>query len=212
MSMSLRDQLLAAGLVSQKQVRDAERQQQHQQREQQHAKQKQRPAHDQRGGTSKPGQAVPVDGRRADVAAAVTAPTPATRHASAQSAKVARDLALNKKQRDKAEQKARAAQIKQLIAQNRVARGETEERYNFVDGGRVRFIAANADIRRRLLAGELVIVRHDGVHDVVPAAIAQRIRERDERAVINAVPSAAAPTAPIDDPYKDFAVPDDLMW
>jgi uncharacterized protein YaiL (DUF2058 family) len=140
----------------------------------------------------------------------------ALRQASAQSAKVARDLALNKKQREKAEQKARAAQIKQLIEQNRVPRGDSDERYNFLDGGRVKFIGVNAEIRRRLMAGELVIVRHDRSHEVVPAATAERIRERDPRAVIaaasNASPAAASEGPAVDDAYKDFAVPDDLMW
>jgi uncharacterized protein YaiL (DUF2058 family) len=136
----------------------------------------------------------------------------ALRHASAQSAKVARDLALNKKQQEKAAQRARAAQIKQLIEQNRVPRGESDERFNFVDGGRVKFIGVNADIRRRLMAGELVIVRHERIYEVVPAATAQRIKERDARAVVPAVAAAAPDVAPVDDAYKDFAVPDDLMW
>jgi len=237
MSMSLRDQLLAAGLVSQKQVREAERQQQHQQREQ--SKHKRRPpVHAGQTATagSNPtgGKAAGAQAAGATAAAANPAGAPgargahgsgggaplspaassALRHASAQSAKVARDLALNKKQQEKAEQKARAAQIKQLIEQNRVPRGDSDERYNFLDGGRVKFIGVNAEIRRRLMAGELVIVRHDRSHEVVPAATAERIRERDPRAVIApALPTATATDSPpVDDAYKDFAVPDDLMW
>ncbi len=209
MSMSLRDQLLAAGLVSQKQVRDAERQQQHEQRGQQRGQQKR--------ANQPPQQKHPppanAAARTAPSAAApgVALPSALARQASAQSAKVARDLELNRRQQEKAQKKARAAQIRQLIEQNRVPRGDTEERYNFVDGGRVRFISANADIRRRLIAGELVIVRHERTHEVVPAAIGQRIRERDEHAVISAA-SAAPPTTPLDDAYKGFEVPDDLMW
>jgi uncharacterized protein YaiL (DUF2058 family) len=247
MSMSLRDQLLAAGLVSQKQVREAERQQQHQQREQ--SKHKRRPpvhagqtAKSPGHGASAPpganaagGSAAGAKAAGATAAAANPARAPgargghgaggaaplspsasaALRHASAQSAKVARDLALNKKQQEKAEQKARAAQIKQLIEQNRVPRGDSEERYNFLDGGRIKFIGVNAEIRRRLMAGELVIVRQDRIYDVVPAATAERIRERDARAVIAAAaaPAAAAADGPtVDDAYKDFVVPDDLMW
>jgi uncharacterized protein YaiL (DUF2058 family) len=224
MSMSLRDQLLAAGLVSQKQVREAERQQQHQQREQ--SKHKRRPpVHAGQtataGGNAAGGTAAGAKAAGATAAAANPARAPVARGghgaggASAQSAKVARDLALNKKQQEKAEQKARAAQIKQLIEQNRVPRGDSDERYNFLDGGRVKFIGVNAEIRRRLMAGELVIVRHDRIHEVVPAATAERIRERDPRAVIAPATSSGATTPdgpPVDDAYKDFAVPDDLMW
>jgi uncharacterized protein YaiL (DUF2058 family) len=44
----------------------------------------------------------------------------------------------------------------------------------------------------------------------VPAAIAEKIRERDERAVVKLNQSET----PVDenDPYKDFVVPDDLKW
>jgi uncharacterized protein YaiL (DUF2058 family) len=221
MSMSLREQLLAAGLVSQKQVRDAERHEQHQQREQ--AKHQRRPPAAKGQGAKTPGPGATAGNARParpDAAGATSAAathaaatSAALRHASAQSAKVARDLALNKKQQEKAEQRARAAQIKQLIEQNRVPRGATDERFNFVDGGRVKFIGVTADIRRRLMAGELVIVRHERIYEVVPAATAQRIKERDARAVVPAV-AAGGPVdvPPVDDAYKDFAVPDDLMW
>jgi uncharacterized protein YaiL (DUF2058 family) len=229
MSMSLRDQLLAAGLVSQKQVREAERQQQQQERAQQQSRQKRPPGRHEQA-TKKPGHAAPADrasgqalpGNATPSAAAASdrkgpaiggaIPNAAARHAAAQSAKVARDLALNKKQQEKAQQRARAAQIKQLIEQNRLPRAESDERYNFIDGGRIRFIAANVDIRRRLISGDLFIVRHDGMYDVVPAAIAQRIRERDQHAVIKAAAADTTQTPPVDDAYKDFAVPDDLMW
>lgn len=233
MSMSLRDQLLAAGLVSQKQVRDAERQQQHEQRgqNQQRAQQlkrgQQAPRHKQSAPAGQgprsneavqrnpPDSATVTRESGATGSAAVGAlPSAVARQASAQSAKVARDLALNKKLREKAEKKARAAQIRQLIEQNRVPREPTDERYNFVDGGRVRCVSANAEIRRRLLTGELQIVRHGVGHEVVPAAIAQRIRERDEHAVVHVASTddvVEADTS-VDDAYKDFAVPDDLMW
>ena len=177
MSMSLRDQLLAAGLVTAKQAREAERQQQRQQL----------PKH-----------------KRESVAEQPQASRPA------QSAKVARDQALSRQQQEKAERKARQAQIRQLVEQNKLPKLETEEFYNFVDGNRVRRIWADASIRERLGRGEIAIVRHDGRHELVPAAIAARIRERDERAVI---PSAVAPdSAQSDEAYKEFTVPDDLIW
>jgi len=63
------------------------------------------------------------------------------------------------------------------------------------------------------MAGELVIVRHERIYEVVPAATAQRIKERDARALVPAVAAAQpADVPPVDDAYKDFAVPDDLMW
>jgi uncharacterized protein YaiL (DUF2058 family) len=36
------------------------------------------------------------------------------------------------------------------------------------------------------------------------------VHEREPRAVVP--PPAEQPTTPVDDAYKDFVVPDDLMW
>ena len=180
MSMSLRDQLLQAGLISKKQANEAERRQQHQERQQ----------------PSK---------RRHDVPPERPAAPPA-----AQGAKAARDQALNRQQHEKAEKKARLAQIKQLIDQNRLPAVEGGESYNFVDGTKIRRIAVDASIRGRLTRGEIAIVRHAGGYDLVPAAIAARIRERDERAFITS--GSGNDAAPADDAYREFSVPDDLMW
>jgi uncharacterized protein YaiL (DUF2058 family) len=177
MSMSLRDQLLKAGLVTAKQAKEAERQEQRQ-----HL-----PKH-----------------KRAAASEQVVPP----RHV--QSAKAVHDQALNRRQQEKAEKKARQAQIRQLIEQNRLPKLETEEFYNFVDGNKIRRIWADASTRERLGRGEIAIVRHDGRYDVVPAAIASRIRERDDRAVIAS--GAVKESSHSDEAYQEFSVPDDLIW
>jgi uncharacterized protein YaiL (DUF2058 family) len=126
------------------------------------------------------------------------------------SAKAARDQALNRQQQEKAEKKARLAQIKQLIEQNRLPTVENGEYYNFVDGSKVRRIVVNTSIRERLRRGEIAIVRHEGRYDLVPTAIATRIRERDEGALINS--GVGKEISPSDEAYPGFPVPDDLIW
>lgn len=183
MSLSLRDQLLKAGLVSQKQVKEAERQEQRQKQQAQHGK----------------------HGAKHNRPPVVEPPV-----RSVDPAKAARDQELNRRKQEKAQKKALAAQIKQLIEQNRLPQSDGDEPYNFVDGNKIRRIAVNAAARERLGRGDLVIVRQDGGYDLVPASIASRIRERDERAV---VPVTVAPeTAALDDAYQQFSVPDDLIW
>jgi uncharacterized protein YaiL (DUF2058 family) len=168
--------LLQAGLGNKKQSKEAERQVRQQERERQ-----QRPK-DQRGTASR-GQ---LEAQRAQLA------------------KAARDQKLSRQSLEQADKKARRAQIAQLIEQNRLPRAQTEERYNFVDGSKVRVIAADQSVRERLGRGEIAIVRGNAGYELVPADVAARFRVRDETAVVKcgADPGSAA----------DDGVPEDLMW
>lgn len=189
MSLSLRDQLLQAGLLDPKKAQ----QQQQQTREQRHQ-------------------------RREQTKKAPSAPDPrvvAQQKAAAE--KAARDAELNRKQQDKQEQKARRAQVKQLIEQHRVPKiTESEELYNFVDGKRIRRLPVDRPMREKLIAGTWVIVRCDGRYEIVPSDIAARIVERDPHAGLRppeaAAVAAGAPASDEEDPYRDHKVPDDLMW
>ena len=129
----------------------------------------------------------------------------------AQAAKNARDRELNREQQARIAARARRAELRQIIQQHRVAKPETDEYFNFVDDGKVRRIPVDASLRARLVAGTLVVARCDGRYDLVPAEAAALLRERDPAAVI-ALDSPPAPAAPADDPYREFAVPDDLTW
>src|SRR5580693_7670954 len=182
-SLSLRDQLLQAGLVNEQQVKEAERQAQRRQ----YQGQKHQPREQRNGPTA------------AEIAA--------KKHAEA---KAARDQELNRKQQEKAQRKALYAQIKELVSQNRIARPDVEETYNFIDGGKVRRIRADAALRERVTRGEVVLVRCEGRYELVPPAIAQMIRERDPRAVV--APGQSSTVEVVDEAYKDFVVPDDLIW
>lgn len=185
MSMSLREQLLAAGLGKKQAAEQAERKAKEQERR---AKEQERRAKEQQ--------------RIAQAQAA---------QAAAQTAKATRAQALQQRRQEEADRKERWAQIRQLIEQHRLPKVESDEYFNFVSRGKVRRLAVDAPLRERIVGGELVIVRCEGRHDVVPSDIAQRIRGYDARAVISLQESASA-TPSEDDPYKDYVVPDDLKW
>jgi uncharacterized protein YaiL (DUF2058 family) len=44
----------------------------------------------------------------------------------------------------------------------------------------------------------------------VPAETGERVKEREPRAVVNTADKVES--TPVDDAYKDFVVPDDLVW
>jgi uncharacterized protein YaiL (DUF2058 family) len=171
MSMSLREQLLAAGFGKKKAAEQAERKAREQAREQQRVAQVQ----------------------------------------AAQAAKAARAQALQQRRKEEADRKERWTQIKQLIEQHRLPKVESDEYFNFVSRGKVRRLAVDAPLRERIISGEVVIVRCEGRHDVVPRDVGERIRGCDARAVIS-LEDSAGDAPPADDPYKDYVVPDDLKW
>ena len=185
MSMSLREQLLQAGfgkkLEAERQAKEQERRAQEQQRR---AQEQQRKAKEQQ--------------RIAQVQAA-------------QAAKAARAQAQQQRRQEEADRKERWMRIKQLIEQHRLPKLETDDYFNFVSRGKVRRLAVDTPLRERIIGGEVIIVRCEGKHDVVPRDIGERIRECDARAVIN-LQDTARDIPSEDDPYKDFVVPDDLKW
>jgi len=53
-------------------------------------------------------------------------------------------------------------------------------------------------------------VHLEGRYDIVPTEVADKIRARDASCVV----TLRAPASEVveEDPYKEFPVPDDLMW
>jgi uncharacterized protein len=180
MSDSLRDQLLKAGLVTENKVKRAYQADEQRRRQ------------------------VKSEGK----SRATPAPPSAAQHVQAQ--KVARDQELNRRQQEKAQRRALRAQVEQMVEQARLPRLESDDYYSFVSGGKVCRVAVDVQRRKDICEGKLAIVRYRGHHEVVPADAAQRIRERDEKALISRDENLKVPAE--DDPYKDFVVPDDLTW
>ena len=183
MSMSLREQLLAAGLGSKQQAKNA-RDHQHQQQRQPRPK---------------------------------GAPTPSATPAAdlAHAEKLARDRELNRRQQAKAEARALLGQIRQWADQDKLPPVQSDEAFSFVDEGKVRRVRVDAERRGQIQRGEVVIIRVGDRYEQLRATAAERIRQRDASVVIDLGPTHAAPAeaAPQgEDPYKDFVVPDDLVW
>ena len=179
MAISLRDQLLKAGLVNEKQAKQVSKEKQKQQR------------------LEHKGQ---IEKDQSQKLAAQ----------QAMAEKAARDQELNRQQQEKVEQKARAAQIKQLIEVSRLPKLTTEDYYNFVDDKKVKRLSVNKLMRDKLSSGSLAIVRHGGGYEVIPREAALKIQERDAQRVVLLNTPTEAPDA--DDPYAAYQVPDDLMW
>lgn len=117
---------------------------------------------------------------------------------------------LNAQRDAAATQKAIAAQITQMVQQNRQNKGAGDIAYNFTHNNKIDRIYVSAAVQAHLMAGRLVIVRHGGATELVPRVIADKIAERDASLVVRVNKTTTEVDA--DDPYAAFQIPDDLMW
>lgn len=178
--MSMRDQLLKAGLVDEKKLKEVKKAK-HQQTKSRKGKNK--------GGA--------VDEAR--LAAE-----------KARAEKVERDRQLNLQHKQEAEQRAIAAQVRQIVEMNRQEKGAGDIAYNFTDGAKVARLYVTEQQQKQLGNGRLCIVKFDGVYELIPTSAAEKIRQRDTAITILSNQPTEQPDG--DDPYADYKVPDDLMW
>ena len=184
MGNALRDQLLKAGLVNEKQLKQA-------------VKEKQKDLQRQQGQGK--GNAQEEEKRRAQ---------------QAQAEKAERDRLLNLQRQEQAGKKAAAAQIRQLVEQNRQPKEDGDTPYNFVDGGKVKRLFLSEKLRQRIGSGQLIIVRLDKGYELVQPDVAEKIQARDPDGIVlwNDAKQKPATETGSSDPYAQFQVPDDLMW
>ena len=128
-----------------------------------------------------------------------------------QAEKVERDREINRQQHEVAEQKAIAAQIKQLIEMNRINRDKGDATYQFVDAAKIKKINVTPQLLDQLSRGRIAIVKLQDRYELVPAVVAQKIEQRDP-AVVLVRNDGVQEEVDEDDPYADYKIPDDLMW
>ena len=125
--------------------------------------------------------------------------------------KAERDRELNRQQRADAEKKAIQAQVIQLIRMNRIDRRGGDVAYQFTDGTKIKKIYVTAKLQDELSRGRLAIARLEESYELLPAAAAQKIMQRDHESIV-LLNSADQGQVDDDDPYADYQIPDDLMW
>jgi len=179
LATSLQEQLLKAGLVDQKKVKQAKKDKRKTDKQQRHSK---------------------------------TSVVDETKQAARQALKdkAERDRQLNEERNQRAERRAVIAQIKQLIDMNKIARGEGDMPYNFVDNKKVKKLYVTEDQHRLLSKGQLAIAIFQKSYELIPAPVAHKIAERDASCVSIVNDSNAIEDA--EDEYADYKIPDDLMW
>ena len=134
----------------------------------------------------------------------------------ARTEKAERDRALAAERKAQAQAAELRAQARQIIQDRKVPRsGEVE--YRFTVDGAIRSLLVSDDLRGKLAAGALVIVRIDERFELLPRVAAEKVRERAPAMIVldhgqAAGGEVAAATSEDDAYYAQFKVPDDLVW
>jgi uncharacterized protein len=131
----------------------------------------------------------------------------------ARAEKAERDRELNRQRDLELQQKAIAAQIKQLIENHRQPKGagQNDVEYNFTHGKLIKKIRVSKTVQEQIIRGVLAVVKLGEGYELVPRIVADKIAQRDQHAVVVAN-TKSAQQMDEDDPYKDYVIPDDLMW
>lgn len=123
----------------------------------------------------------------------------------------ARARELNKQRTEAFNKKDLAGQVRQLIHENKVDRRAGEIAYKFTRESKIRQIMVTPPQQEKVISGQLVIVSAKERFELVPKNIAEQIEKRIPGTVV--LQNQRKEEAPAeDDPYADFAVPDDLIW
>lgn len=126
-------------------------------------------------------------------------------------AQQAKDKELNQQMKEKQLSKEIKAQVKQLIAMNKIEQKDGEIKYNFTDGTLVKHLYVEELTQKQLSKGILSIARDGEGYVIIPTSVANKIAMRDEEFIVD-TQTTSEEAVDEDDPYKDFVVPDDLMW
>jgi len=126
-------------------------------------------------------------------------------------AKLEKDNKLNEERKAQEQAKALAAQIKQLIQGHAINLDGADLDYNFTDGTKIKRIQVTALLQHQLSRGIVAIAKLDQTYFILPAVVADKIRERNDSYIVFQATLQKEAEAE-DDPYADYQIPDDLMW
>ena len=129
----------------------------------------------------------------------------------AKSKQLERDRQLNVQLNKQAEEKQIANQIIQLINLNKLAKDDDGIAYNFTDQDKVKVIYISEELRNKIIAGRLAIVKSRHEYEVVSAEVAEKIKQRNEQLII-VLFTEKNDAVVDDDEYSGYQIPDDLMW
>ncbi len=99
-------------------------------------------------------------------------------------AEAKRSQELNRQLNQEKEKQEKLAQIRQLIETHKLDLKKCEEPYYFAVGKKIKKLYVDEKMTKKLGSGQLGIVTIDDQFEIVPAAIAKQILDRDQNSLI----------------------------
>lgn len=128
--------------------------------------------------------------------------------AQQQQDKKARDKALNKSNNEKKAEKEKLSQLLNILNTHCIA-GTGDQAYNFVFQSKIKKVWVSSEQLQQLSEGSLEIVHYAETSYIVTPTSAAKIAELTPQYLTQ---RKIEDSPAEDDPYKDFQIPDDLMW
>ncbi len=134
----------------------------------------------------------------------------------AQKNKAEQDKKLNQELKAKADERAIAAQIKQLISNNNISVKSKDVAFIFHHQGKSQTLVVERAQEEQIKKGRLVVVQQVEIKDshkyqLVPSQIADKIASRNTNYIAYQADLQQL-AQDEEDPYAEYEIPDDLMW
>ena len=133
----------------------------------------------------------------------------------AQIKKAVKDQLLNSEKQHAIEHKSLISNISQMIEQYQIQDTNGDTAYQFIDQNKVKKIYVKPEIYNQIINGKVAIVKkalHMENYAILPTALADKIEKKLTGFIVVLNQDNKEVTSIEDDPYKDYVIPDDLMW
>jgi len=122
------------------------------------------------------------------------------------------DLERNKDIQTQLLARAEHAKLIQMIAQHCEKNYQGEVDYHFTFANKVKRIAVNEKTQNGLINGALAICVLNDEFYLINKEAASKLRDIDDSVLVSLHEQVETLETETDDPYAEFAIPDDLMW
>lgn len=126
--------------------------------------------------------------------------------------KAEKDRQLNLERQQQQAEKAKQAELKQILQSNQLKGFEGELTFNFADGKQVKTLQVNAKTQKGLINGRIRIARLGEGYVLIPDSVVEKVEQRDASVLIAFSNADDSISEEDRDYYAKFEIPDDLVW